>query len=148
MKNNRGFFGIGIYHGKTAENIGTLWRSANIMGADFIFTIGKRYTYQSTDTMKTPRHIPLYHYTDWQDMFNHLPYSCPVVAVELDENSTPLERFVHPERCVYLLGAEDHGIPKDILNRCRNIVQLRGDACMNVSVAGSIVMYDRLIKRS
>ena len=148
MKDKRGFFGIGIYHGKTAENIGTLWRSANILGADFIFTIGKRYKKQSSDTLKTPRHIPLYHYTDWEDMFSHLPYSCPVVAIELDENSIPLEQFTHPERCVYLLGAEDGGIPKDILSRCKDIVQLRGDTCMNVSVAGSIVMYDRAVKRT
>jgi hypothetical protein len=34
----RGYFGIGIYHGKTEENIGTLWRSAYAYGADFVFT--------------------------------------------------------------------------------------------------------------
>ena len=53
----RGYFGIGVFHGKNEQNIGTLWRSANIMGADFIFTIGKRYSRQCTDTMKTPRHM-------------------------------------------------------------------------------------------
>lgn len=45
----RGYFGIGVFHGKNEQNIGTLWRSANIMGADFIFTIGKRYSRQCTD---------------------------------------------------------------------------------------------------
>lgn len=38
----RGYFGIGIFHGKSSENLGTLWRSAAILGADFIFTIGKQ----------------------------------------------------------------------------------------------------------
>ncbi len=38
--NNRdGYFGIGIIHGKNSENLGTLWRSASILGASFIFTI-------------------------------------------------------------------------------------------------------------
>ena len=142
----RGYFGIGIFHGKCAENIGTLWRSANILGADFIFTVGQRYKKQCTDTMNTPKHVPLFHYEDWDDLMNHIPYDCPVVAVELDANSVPLERFVHPERCIYLLGAEDHGIPERILNRCYSTVQLLGDSCMNVSTAGSIVMYDRAVK--
>ena len=145
-KGKRGYFGIGIFHGKTEANIGTLWRSAAILGADFIFTIGRRYKAQSTDTMKAPRHIPLYHYTDYDDFFAHLPKDCPVVAVELSENSIPLERYEHPERCVYLLGAEDHGLPDNILIRCRETVQLVGDYCMNVATAGSIVMYDRAVK--
>jgi len=147
LKQKRGYFGIGIFHGKNEENIGTLWRSANILGADFIFTIGKRYSKQCTDTMNTPKHIPLWHFEDWDDMFRHVPYNCPVVAIELDDRSVPLETFVHPERCIYLLGAEDHGLPPEILDRCWATVQLLGDRCMNVSTAGSIVMYDRKVKR-
>lgn len=144
----RGYFGIGIYHGKTEENIGTLWRSANILGADFIFTVGKRYKGQCSDTMKTPRHIPLFHYADWEDLFAHIPYDCPVVAIELAENSIPIKNYVHRERCIYLLGAEDHGIPKEVLDRCSEVIQLPGDYCMNVSTAGSIVMFDRANKAS
>ena len=147
MKHKRGYFGIGIFHGKNEENIGTLWRSANILDADFIFTIGKRYSKQCSDTMNTPKHIPLWHFDDWDDMFHHVPYNCPVVAIELDDRSVPLETFVHPERCIYLLGAEDHGLPPEILDRCWATVQLLGDRCMNVSTAGSIVMYDRKVKR-
>lgn len=147
MKHKRGYFGIGIFHGKNEENIGTLWRSANILDADFIFTIGKRYSKQCSDTMNTPKHIPLWHFDDWDDMFHHVPYNCPVVAIELDDRSIPLETFVHPERCIYLLGAEDHGLPPEILDRCFATVQLLGNRCMNVSTAGSIVMYDRKVKR-
>ncbi len=36
------YFEIGIFHPKTKENIGTLWRSAYQLGAAGIFTIGKR----------------------------------------------------------------------------------------------------------
>ena len=144
----RGYFGIGIYNGKNASNIGTLWRSAAILGADFIFTIGNRYKKQCSDTMKTPRHIPLYHYKDAQDFFDHIPYDCPVVGVELTAKSIPLERYCHRERAIYLLGAEDVGIPQAVLDRCVDVVQIMGDYCYNVSVAGSIVMYDRVVKRN
>lgn len=144
---NRGYFGIGIYNGKTVYNLGTLWRSALILGADFIFTVGSRYKKQCSDTMQTPRHIPLYHYSAAQDFFDHVPYNCPVVAVELSEKSIPLEKYSHRERCIYLLGAEDGGIPAAVLDRCVDVVQVMGDYCYNVAVAGSIVMYDREVKR-
>lgn len=143
----RGYFGIGIYNGKNTANIGTLWRSAAILGADFIFTIGHRYQKQCSDTMKTQRHIPLFHYENGEDFFNHVPYDCPVVAVELSDDSIPLDRYCHRERCIYLLGAEDGGIPNSILDLCKETVQIIGDHCYNVAVAGSIVMYDRAVKR-
>lgn len=143
---SRGYFGIGILNGKEPANIGTLWRSAGILGADFIFTIGERYKHQATDTARTPRHIPLYHYRDVYDFMSHLPTGCPVVAVELADNAVPLQDFQHPRRCIYLLGAEDAGIPADVLGQCSTTVQLIGEHCYNVAVAGSIVMYDRATK--
>ena len=142
----KGYYGIGIFHGKCEENIGTLWRSAFILDADFIFTVGKRYRAQCTDTPKTPRHIPLFHFDTWEDFMHHIPYDCPVCAVELDERAVSLDEYKHPERCIYLLGAEDHGIPPEVLNRCRDVVQIPGKVCYNVAVAGSIVMYDRQAK--
>lgn len=142
----RGYFGIGIINGKTKQNTGVLWRSANVFGADFIFTVGKRYSKEAGDTMKTPRHIPLYHYADAEDFFWHVPSDCPVVAVELDEKAYTIESYIHRERCIYLLGTEDDGIPAAVLDKCKEIVQIPGEYCLNVAVAGSIVMYDRIAK--
>lgn len=142
---NRGFFGIGIQHTKTEQNIGNLWRSASILGASFIFTIGKRYKKQSSDTMKSWRHIPLYHYDTFDDFYKNIPYDTQLIGIEIDERSEPLNTFKHPERCIYLLGAEDNGLTKQALEKCNKIIQLKGDYCMNVAVAGSIVMYDRNI---
>lgn len=144
----RGYFGIGIVNGKCEANIGTLWRSANIMGAQFIFTIGKRYPKrQTTDTMDTPKHIPLFEYGTWEDFKSNLPRDSEIIAVELHEKSKPIKTFNHPERAVYLLGAEDKGISEEILKDCRRIVQLPGEYSMNVAVAGSIVMFDRINKQ-
>ena len=142
----RGFFGIGIQHTKTEQNIGTLWRSASIMGASFIFTIGKRYKKQASDTMHSWRHIPLYNYETFDEFYKAMPYDCQLVGIELDDKSEPIETFKHPERCIYLLGAEDNGLTKEAIDKCHKIVQLPGDYCMNVSVAGSIMMYDKILK--
>ena len=141
----RGYFGIGVFHSKTAENIGTLWRSAYNLGADFIFTIGKRYSKQCSDVSKAWRKIPLYHYENYEDFRRHIPYDCRLVAIELDNKAKDLKLFTHPERCIYLLGAEDHGLPQTIIDQCQETVMINSNLCMNVAVAGSIVMYDRQI---
>lgn len=146
IMSKRGYFGIGILNLKTTKNIGTLWRSAQVMGADFIFTVEKRYEMMRTDTMKSWKHTPLFQYNNIDAFFDAVPMGCKVIAIELDESSVPLAEFEHPERAIYLLGAEDYGIPKEILKRCNDIVQLPGNYSQNVSVVGGIVLYDRFIK--
>jgi len=145
---SRGYFAIGIENGKTRSNIGTLWRSAGIFGASFIFTTGRRYQKQCSDTLKTPRHVPLHHYSDFDDLFEHLPHSCQLVGVELVENPVMLPDFKHPKRAVYLLGAEDHGLSASALDRCHSIIQIptAKEYSLNVAVAGSVIMYDRFAR--
>ena len=103
----RGYCGIGIYNGKTEVNVGTLWRSAYCFDADFIFTIGKRYKKQASDTVQAHRHIPLWHFDTFEDFHKHIPYDCQLVGVELCDGAKQLETFVHPERAIYILGQED-----------------------------------------
>ena len=113
MVNNleQGFFGIGIQNGKTPENLGVLWRSAQNMGASFIFTIGNRYAKQACDTHKAVGAMPYFHYETFDDFFNNLPKGAMLVGVELDEKARAIRNlYEHPRRCVYLLGAEDHGM--------------------------------------
>lgn len=141
---SRGYFGIGIYQPKNSVNIGTLWRTANILGASFMFTIGRRYKHQCSDVLKTPKHIPLYNYETFEEFKNHLPHDCVITAVEMGEGATEVSEFSHPERTVYMLGAEDYGIPEAVLKKCHRLVKLKGERSMNVSVAGSIVLYDRV----
>jgi len=142
-----GYFGIGIYNVKTPANIGTLWRSAFCLGADFMFTIGRRYQRQHSDTVKAFRHVPLFHYETGDDFLNHRPFSCPLIGVELADGASDLETFCHPERAIYLLGPEDGSIPNDILDKCQHVVKFDSRFCLNVAVAGSIVMYDRQTKQ-
>jgi tRNA G18 (ribose-2'-O)-methylase SpoU len=143
-----GYFGIGITHAKYEVNLGTLWRSAFSLGASFIFIVGPRFTREASDTTKSWRSIPLFRYQTFDQFYDALPYDCQLIGVELVSGAERLETFSHPNRCLYLLGAEDHGIPGQELARCHRVVVLPGSYCMNVAVAGSIVMYDRLAKRA
>jgi tRNA(Leu) C34 or U34 (ribose-2'-O)-methylase TrmL len=145
--NKRGYFGIGCFEPKRHENIGTLWRHAYVYEADFIFTIGKRYQKQASDTSSAPRHIPLYHYEDMDDFWKHIPDDCVVVPVEQGQRHVLLPYFTHPERAVYLLGSEDHGLPEEIFKDYLPLeIPTPQRISMNVATAGTIVMYDRHVK--
>ncbi len=142
-----GHFGIGIEHGKTEYNIGTLWRSASLLGASFIFTVGKRYSRQPSDTTKAWKRIPLFNFSTIDDLREHLPYGSPLIGLELHPKAHDILDFVHPANCCYLLGAEDHGLTKESIQKCHKLLQLPGDVSMNVSSAGTVIMYDRFIKK-
>lgn len=141
-----GYYGIGIYQLKRGYNLGTLWRSAYILGASYIFTIGKNYKKQTSDVLKTWSRIPLFHYDTFEEFKNSIPYSCQLVGIELVEGAVPLHEFEHPKRAVYLLGAEDNGLPPNVINECHELIQLPGSHSLNVAVTGSIVMHDRIVK--
>lgn len=144
--NDERFFGIGVYQPKTHHNIGTLWRSAFILGASFIYIVDGKYKPQTSDTLKTWSKIPFYRYTDFDHFYTSLPYSTQLVGLELSDNSQAIRTFAHPERAAYLLGAEDNGLPEKVLKRCHHLVQLPGEQSLNVAVSGSIVLYDRIQK--
>lgn len=141
------YFGIGIQNGKTPENLGVLWRTAQNMGAHFIFTIGNRYQKQSCDTHKAAHSIPYFHYQTFEDFYAHLPKGARLVGVELDDSAVELEEFNHPRRCVYLLGAEDHGLSRIAIDKSHFLVKFKSTKSLNVAVAGSIVMYDRQLPK-
>jgi tRNA G18 (ribose-2'-O)-methylase SpoU len=142
----RGYFAIGIERTKNELNVGTLWRSAHLFEAAFIFTIGRRYKTQASDTTKAWKSLPLVHYDTFEDFYVHMPHDCRLIGVELDPRAHALATFPHPERCIYLLGAEDHGLSKEAMRRCHAFVQLPGFSSMNVSAAGTCVLYDRHAK--
>ena len=148
MRQPRGFFEIGIYHPKTAHNIGSLWRSAYQLGALGLFTICNRYGRQASDTLKSTRHIPYRHYECFELFYKALPHDCQLVGVEM--GGVPLSGAKHPERAIYLLGAEDHGLPAQIIECCHKLISIESvrTESFNVAVAGAIVMYDRLRKSS
>ena len=138
------YFGIGVYHPKTAVNIGTLMRSAYSFGASYVFTIGRRYSRQASDTVNAPANIPLYHYLTIDELVKNMPVGCRLIGVELAEQAHKVGQYIHPKQCVYLLGAEDYGIPPKDLRRCHEVIQIPfASHCLNVAVAGSIVLFDR-----
>lgn len=143
----RGYFGIGIYHFKHDVNIGGLMRSAFAFGASFIFTIGRKYQRDSSDTVGASQQIPLYHYQDFDEFAANTPVGCRIVGVELDKKSRELGKYCHPAQAAYLLGHESTGLPQKVMDKCHDLVMIGGlKRCLNVATAGSVVLFDRMSK--
>lgn len=146
MSAPRGYFGVAVWKPKSTDNVGTLWRSANIFGASFIAVIAGRYQKQASDTMATHRHVPLYHFDTFAAFREGQPLGCRIVAVELCEGARNVVDYAHPEQAVYLLGPEDGSLSPDILAACHSRLVIPGTHCLNLAVAGSVIMYDRIAK--
>lgn len=144
--NKIGCFGIGVYKPKTSENIGTLIRSAKNFGADYVFTIGKRYKKQCSDVGLSGV-IPIFNFETVTEFLKSIPPCEKITAIELVDNSIKLKEYKHRNTGCYILGSEDGGLPNEILNNDRfEFVEIEGGKSLNVAVAGSIVLYDRIIK--
>ena len=142
----RGYFGIGIEYTKSKKNIGTLWRSALLFKSAFVFTLGMRYKWKPADTYKTWRHVPLFQFQSLDELIQSMPKDAQLVGIEMTEDAIDIIDFDHPKQCIYLLGTEDKGLSAEALSRCDKIIKLPGVRSMNVSVAGSLVLYDRYLK--
>jgi tRNA G18 (ribose-2'-O)-methylase SpoU len=148
---SRGYFGTAIYQPRREENVGGLWRTAACYEAAFVATVGgTRYQKQSTDTPDTARHVPLLHYAGMEELAMRLPWGCALVAVEMTEDAVPLDRYIHRERALYLLGSETGGLPASVLARCHDVIQIPTprEFSLNVATAGSIVLAHRYMTRS
>ena len=76
-------------------------------------------------------------------------YAIPYVNASMRAGGEPLETFEHPTRAVYILGSEDNGLPTSVVKACHCHVALPSInyASFNVAVAGSVIMYDRVLKQ-
>ena len=142
----RGFFGIGVECVSKSMNVGSLFRSAHAFGAGFVFTVDAQYDRgegRKADTSGTPDHVPFYSFPNVESLV--LPARCELVGIELAPDSWELPSFRHPNQAAYVLGPERGSLSPAIQARCAYIVQIPTKFCVNVGIAGAIVMYDRVI---
>jgi tRNA G18 (ribose-2'-O)-methylase SpoU len=139
----RGYFAIGAERSSKALNLGNLMRSAHGFGAAFTFTVGA--TYQAlearADTSKGQVHLPHYNWGTLADM--RLPVGCQLIGIELIDEAIDLPDFRHPLRAAYILGPELGSLSPATLAACAQVVKIPTSFCVNVAMAGAIVMYDR-----
>ena len=140
----RGYFAIGAERMSKALNLGNLMRSAHGFGASFTFTVGATYKALEAhaDTSKSQQHIPHYNWSGIDDMA--LPNGCKLVGIELIDGAIDLPSFRHPLRAAYVLGPEAGSLSPPLIERCDYVIKIPTLFCVNVAMAGAIVMYDRV----
>ncbi|MGE3066938.1 MAG: RNA methyltransferase [Hyphomicrobiaceae bacterium] len=142
--NTRGYFGVGAQRISKSLNLGNMMRSAHAFGASFTFTIGADYQKLEAlaDTSHAADHLPHYNWRGLDDMT--LPRGCRLVGVELTDTAIDLPSFRHPRQAAYVLGPERGSLSDDLVARCDYVVKIPTLFCVNVAMAGAIVMYDRI----
>jgi tRNA G18 (ribose-2'-O)-methylase SpoU len=140
----RGYFGIGVEGSSKPMNMGNLIRSGHAFGASFAFTVNANYKVREarSDTSNTPKNIPWYDWETIDDMA--LPKHCQLVGIELTDAAVDLPSFTHPRCAAYVLGPERGSLSPEMAARCQHIIRIPTRFCLNVQIAGAVVMYDRL----
>jgi len=131
------------------HNVGSLVRTAHAVAAEEVVLVGDREW-----NVEAARTAELYtKVTQLSDAAAFRRYleekKWDLVAVELDPRAINLFDAEYPQRPCFLLGAELGGIPADLLNDAKLIVQIPQWGLvpsLNLAVAGSIVLYDFLTK--
>jgi tRNA G18 (ribose-2'-O)-methylase SpoU len=140
----RGYFAIGAERISKSLNLGNLMRSAHGFGAAFTFTIGASYQALEAraDTSKGRQHLPHYSWGSVGELA--LPEGCRLIGVELLDEAIDLPSFRHPLRAAYVLGPEQGTLSPELLARCDHVVRIPTSFCINLAMAGAVVMYDRV----
>ncbi|MFO1074578.1 MAG: RNA methyltransferase [Geminicoccaceae bacterium] len=141
----RGFFAIGAEGISKPMNLGNLVRSAHAFGASFVFLVNAEYNVRRarSDTSQAEFQLPIYDFATPDGL--QLPRGCRLVGCELVEDAVALPSFRHPLNAAYVFGPERSSLSPAMLARCHHVVRIPTRFCINLAVAGAIVMYDRML---
>lgn len=141
----RGYFGIGAEGISKPMNLGNLVRSAHAFGASFVFLVDAHYTVRTaaSDTAKSEHQLPVYDVADPDAL--RLPRGCQLVGCELTDDAVELPSFRHPANAAYVFGPERGSLSPRMQSRCRWVIKIPTRFCINLAVAGAVVMYDRML---
>lgn len=104
---------------RNRENIATMLRSGQNLGASSIIVIGgviadkyagniHKFQHQM-DTQEGMFSTPTFYFEDLASFLKHLPAKTTLVVVEDMQASQPLETYSHPENATYIFGPEIKG---------------------------------------
>jgi len=142
----RGYYGIGVEGISKPMNLGAVLRTAHAFNASFAFSIKAEFdipTVLASDTSVAFNSLPFQLYDTVADFT--LPLGCRLIGIEITEDAVDLPSFTHPMAAAYVLGAEQDSLSPELQARCDFIVKIPTKFCINLAVAGAIVMYDRMI---
>lgn len=140
----RGTCCVALHNPKSAVNVGGALRAAHVFDASLVVVHGNRFMRSPTDVTKAYRSIPTL--VTEGDIFDHIPFDCAPVAVDLLPSAISLDAFQHPQRAFYIFGPEDGTLGSKIHARCKYKVFVPANHCLNLAACVNVILYDRRAK--
>jgi TrmH family RNA methyltransferase len=133
----------------STENIGSIARSAAALGINsYIVPKTSPHPYSRRALRVSMGYISMLKTHIYKDIFYTIQAlknnGYKIFAAEVTSDSTPLKQIKTPKKWVLLMGHEGHGISKEVLEVCDEVVTIEmqeGIKSFNVAVASSILMY-------
>lgn len=126
-------------------NMGTIVRNANAFGVRHVHIIGRKQ-WNKRGAMATDKYLHVHYYATVKEFADVMSKNnMPIVAIDNNVTSEPIERAILPPRCVMVFGQEGPGISPELLavaSATYEITQRGSTRSMNVGVASGIAMYE------
>jgi len=148
-----------LWDPKNGHNLGGAVRACATLGGDQVMWTGTRVDGDligNRGKHRIPREERLPEYShilrgrvSTSAAFEHATAAGLIpVAVELVNGAQKLDRFVHPEKALYVFGPEDGSLPGLAKSQCHQFVEIPTVAgrCVNLAAAVYLVLWDRRVK--
>jgi tRNA(Leu) C34 or U34 (ribose-2'-O)-methylase TrmL len=147
---------VALENPKYAHNVGGVLRACSVYGASKLRWSGHRVVPDNMRRLPREERMKAYRNVDFAPcglpwmidtiVDNRLDWS--IVAVELVPTAEQLPDFEHPTiNTCYVFGPEDGSISRGLRTMCDRFVMIPTAACMNLSAAVNVTLYDRYCKR-
>lgn len=132
------------------HNVGSLVRTAHAVAAEEVLLVGDRdWNVEAAKTAEDFTDVTVL--PDEASFLDHVRRKgWSLVAVETDPGAVSLFDAEYPENPCFVLGAERFGLPPTLIEAADLVVEIPQWGlipCLNLAVAGSIVIYDYLAKQ-
>ena len=127
-------------------NLGTVIRNANFFGFKEAFYIGGSRQWDRRSAVGTHNYIPLTHFKTIDEFIAEVWFDYCLIALECNVKDRYIDNmfeFKWPEKSLIIVGEEQSGLPKELLDRCAYIVEIPAYGTvrsMNVGTASGIAM--------
>jgi tRNA(Leu) C34 or U34 (ribose-2'-O)-methylase TrmL len=143
---------VALVDPKFPHNVGAAVRAASCYGIRQVWFSGDRVQLRGDRGYRLPREERMRGYQEVElrhseAFFDAFEGDVVPVAVEVRTNSESLIEFEHPEKALYVFGAEDGSLGKAVLRHCHRFVIIPTRHCTNLAAAVYTTLYDRHAKR-
>jgi tRNA(Leu) C34 or U34 (ribose-2'-O)-methylase TrmL len=143
---------VALVDPKFPHNVGAAVRAASCYGIRQVWFSGSRVQLRGPRGHRLPREERMRGYQEVElrqseAFFDAFDRDVVPVAVEVRAGSESLIDFEHPEKALYVFGAEDGSLGKAVLRHCHRFVIIPTRHCTNLAAAVYTMLYDRHAKR-